>query len=432
MRSEVPLAGKRLLILDGTQIGREIVLHAQRLGVVAIVADYNEVAKAPAKQIADEHVLVSITDVDAVVQAIADHRIDGVVAGFSDMILPYYAEICERTGVPAYGTPDLFRTFTDKSIYKPLCNEHGVPVVEGYSLKDFDDDVEADVRFPVIVKPSRGSGSRGVTVCHDRGSVRATAAELEAATEDDLIIEQFLEGDEATAFWLFGDGMYELTMLANRHTVRYDRDSPPLPYAYTSPSASVHRYQAEIAPAVRSMLASVGVRDGMMFMQGIVDGDGVFRTYDIGFRVTGTQEYRLLDSVAGINPLDMLINFALTGTMGPLEWVDSVDAESGPYSYNVSVSMSPGTVGEVIGLDEVRKIPGVISAIPTRGTGDILPNEARGQLRQITVRVLGIAGSTDDLQSAVSNIWDRIRVLSDDGEDLTLDPPELNLRGWLN
>ena len=431
MQHDSPVAGKRLLILDGTQIGREIVLHAQSMGVVAIVADYNDVSKAPAKQIADEHVLVSITDVDAVVQAIADHRIDGVVAGFSDMILPFYAEICERAGLPAYANPDLFRTFTDKSVYKQLCDEHGVPVVEGYSIEDFDDRSETEIRFPVIVKPSRGSGSRGVTVCHDRESVRSVVVELNACTDDDLIIEQFLEGDEATAFWLFGDGVYELTMLANRHTVRYDQDSPPLPFAYTSPSASVHRYQEEITPAVRQMLASAGVRDGMMFMQGIVDRDGVFRTYDIGFRVTGTQEYRLLDDLVGINPLDMLIGFALTGRMLPGDWPDSIDPTAGPYSFNVSVSMAPGTVHDVMGLDEVRAMPEVVSAIPTRNPGDVLPLEGKGQLRQIAVRVLGTAESEEHLLAAASKIRERIRIVADDGQDLTLDPPALDVTGKL-
>ncbi|MGO1874284.1 MAG: ATP-grasp domain-containing protein [Canibacter sp.] len=431
MQSDSLVAGKRLLILDGTQIGREIVLHAQRLGVVTIVADYNEVANAPAKQIADEHVLVSITDVDAVVQTITDHRIDGVVAGFSDMILPYYAEICERAGLPAYGNLDLFRTFTDKSVYKKLCTEHDVPVVEGYSLTDFDDQSEVEVRFPVILKPARGSGSRGVRVCHDRESVRTIAAELNAATADDLIIEQFLDGDEATAFWLFGDGTFELTMLANRHTVRYDQDSPPLPYAYTSPSAAVHRYQEEIAPAVQTMLEAAGVRDGMMFMQGIVDRDGVFRTYDIGYRVTGTQEYRLLEELAGINPLDMLICFALTGRMLPEDWRDAVDPAAVPYSFNVSVSMAPGTVHNVTGLEEVRAMSEVVSAIPTRNRGDVLPPEGKGQLRQIAVRVLGTASSSEHLLKTASMIRERIRIVGDDGRDLTLDPPALDVTGRL-
>ena len=51
---------------------------------------------SPAKQIADEHYRISTTDVDAVSEFIREKHIDGVFVGFVDLLLPYYAEICQK------------------------------------------------------------------------------------------------------------------------------------------------------------------------------------------------------------------------------------------------------------------------------------------------------------------------------------------------
>ena len=91
------LIGKRLLIMGGMRISCEIVRKAKEMGIVTIVADYNPVEKSPAKVIADEALNLNITDVDAVVKTIEEKRIDGVLVGFNDMLLPFYAEICQRT-----------------------------------------------------------------------------------------------------------------------------------------------------------------------------------------------------------------------------------------------------------------------------------------------------------------------------------------------
>ena len=90
------LKGKRLLILGGMRFSCEIVNKAKEMGIYTLVADYNKIEDSPAKQIADEAVDLSVTDVEAVVDFISNNAVDGVFVGFNDMLLPYYAEICKN------------------------------------------------------------------------------------------------------------------------------------------------------------------------------------------------------------------------------------------------------------------------------------------------------------------------------------------------
>jgi hypothetical protein len=60
------------------------------------------------------------------------------------------------------------------------------------------------------------------------------------------------------------------------------------------------------------MFKSIGMTDGMIFIQTFVE-NGRFIFYEMGYRLTGSLEYKLMDKLLGINPLNMMIEFALTG-----------------------------------------------------------------------------------------------------------------------
>ena len=138
------LKGKRLLILGGMRFSCEIVRKAQQMGIYTLVADYNKIEDSPGKQIADEAVDLSVIDVDAVVDYVKRNAIDGIFVGFNDMLLPYYAEICAKAGLPCYGTKEQFETLIAKNQYKALCRQFGVPTIPEYNLND------ENIKYPVL------------------------------------------------------------------------------------------------------------------------------------------------------------------------------------------------------------------------------------------------------------------------------------------
>lgn len=426
------LAGKRLLIMHGTHIAAEIVRAAKRMGVTTVVADYNPVEKAPAKQIADEHYDVSLLEVDAVVELVKSKRIDGVAAGFSDLLLPYYAQVCERAGMPSYGTEEQFRLFTDKRKYRQLFAEYGIPTITGYGIEAFTNDADIDVDYPVIVKPAEGSGSRGIAICHTREKVlEAVARANDTFLGHETVIERFLAGEEVTAFWIFQDGEAQLSALANRHVHTYQKGSTPLPYTYTLPSRHLPQFQTETEGPMRRMFQDLGIQNGMMFIQGKIIG-GTFHPYDVGYRLTGTQEYWLIEELSGYNPLEMLIHFALTGSMGEPKLHSKTNAATERYGFNVSVSIKPGTIARYEGLDEIAALPGVKSIIKGHREGRTLTTEDQGQLIQIALRVLGVCQTSTEAVATIENVRNLARIYSTEDEDLTLrTPPPVDTDAFL-
>lgn len=409
------LKGKRLLIMGGMRISCEIVRKAKSMGIVTIVADYYPVEKSPAKAISDEAIEVSVTDIDAVVKVIKDYNIDGVFVGFNDMLLPFYADICKKAGLPCYGTKEQFETLIAKDKYKALCRQFGVPTIPEYKIDD------EDIKYPVLVKPVDSSGSRGITICHNRKELEvAVETGRNASKAGKVLIERYMDGREVTVFWTFQNGNYYLSALSNRH-VKHNQgmDVIPLPVGYTFPSVFLPKYRAEVEENCKRMFKHLEIKDGMMFMQCKVE-DGTCYVYDLGFRLTGSLEYKILKRVCGYDPLEMMIEFALTGKMGEESIADKAVPEFKTPAFNVSCLCAPGTIKSITGIEEVKSFKEVEDVVIAHAPGEIITEQMKGLLAQITVRILGSVDNKEDLLPVMQRIDDTIHIIGEYDEELLL------------
>ncbi|MDO5702342.1 MAG: ATP-grasp domain-containing protein [Lachnospiraceae bacterium] len=416
------LKGKRLLILGGARLSCEIIRHAKAMGIVTAVTDWYPIEKSPAKQEADEAYFVSTSDIDAMVDLIKKEKFDGVITGFTDSVLPYYAEMCVRAGLPAYGTKEQFEIFINKERYKELMRKYDVPTIPEYRVNaDRFEESAADIVYPVIVKPADSSGSRGLTVCSNAQELKdAIGFALESSKDRECLVEQYIDSGEATVFWLFEDGKYDMMLLGNRHIKHNQEGVLPLPVGYTYPASVQKEFLEKTAPKMEEMFRAVGIRDGMMFMQ-CKTVDGTLLVYDIGYRLTGSLEYINIKEMCGYDPMDMLIRYALTGSMGGEEEGIRVDPYlGGAFSYNVSLLCKPGKIAKITGLREIRRLPGVIDVVVAHPEGEIITEDMRGLLAQITIRVLGRADSVSGMKDEILKIQELARVISEDGEDMIL------------
>ena len=73
------------------------------------------------------------------------------------------------------------------------------------------------------------------------------------------------------------------------------------------PSKHLKVYRQTLEPNVLDMLKSIEIKNGMILIQSFIE-DGIFSFYEIAFRLNGTMEYKIIDKLNGINPLEMMIN----------------------------------------------------------------------------------------------------------------------------
>ena len=362
--------GKKLLILGGIKYECDIVEHAKKMGAYTIVADYD--TDSPAKKIADRAVLIDATDVDAIVDFCRKEKIDGITTGFVDILLPGWIKMCKKLNLPCYVTSKMLSMSTDKVDFKNTCEQYGVSVPKTFFVgKELKQELLDSIKYPVFVKPLDASGSRGCGVCNDADEVKAQFADaISYSPTDTGIIEEYLKGREFLLDYIGVDGEFRLVEMFDRYMGRDRSSARNFSNVSLAPSFAIDQYYATVDEKVRSMFKKLGFMNGLIFLQGHIDGDKI-TFYEMGCRLGGSF-FDLEQACLGMNAVDMIIRHALTGKM--VESIDTIPDRAAKFKKFAAVNnflLAGGneTIAHIKGIEEAKQLPSYITAIQYREEG---------------------------------------------------------------
>lgn len=395
------LKGKKLLILGGITAMVEVAKRAHELGIIVYVTDYLE--NSPAKKVADKSFMVSATDVDAVVKLCKEETVDGIITGNCDMLLPYYAQICNKLNFPCYGTVEQFEIMTDKKRFKDLCRKYSVPTIPEYT----EEDVELDkLQYPVLIKPIDSSGSRGITICYNKEDiVKGREKALSYSPSKKYLIEKYMQGDEVVLYYYFQDGQPTFVTMCDRYVHKQAIDIPQISVAYIFPSNYINEYlKTEIDANIVKMFKETGLKNGCIFLQAFIE-NGIPYIYEPGYRTNGAREQYIINQTCGISCVDMLISYALTGK----EYEGKIQEKLDPYlNGKVAAMISPimeiGKVDKIIGLEKLQSKQTIVETILINQEGSVLTEKDRGTLKQIAYRAYIVEANKQDLKKTVDYV----------------------------
>ncbi|MDP3387192.1 MAG: ATP-grasp domain-containing protein [Eubacteriales bacterium] len=414
------IRGKKLLILGGNRISCEIIKAAKKLGVYVVVTDYLE--NSPGKKIADESYMISTTDVEGVVNLIKCEQIDGILTGFIDSMLLYYNEISKKAGIPCYGTYEQFQIATDKQKFKRYCRRFDIPVVDEYHIEFpfIRKDLER-IEYPVLIKPVDNSGARGIFICNNADELMEKyPVSISFSKTKQVIIERYMISEEVTIFYLIQNGDIVLSSMADRHVKNSQGGTIPLPVAYTFPSKWLIKYQNDTNNKVVEMFKSMGLKNGMVFIQSFIE-DSKCIFYEMGFRLTGSLEFKIIEKLNGLNPMEMMINHALTGKMCDQDIKSIINPNYSKFGFNITFLARPGQIDKIDGIEDVKVLDNVIDVVMAYDKGETILDDAQGTLKQVIIRVLGVADTNSEMIDLMDRVHGLIHVYSEDGEDMLLD-----------
>lgn len=415
------LKGKRLLLLGAQEMMCSAVTTAKKLGAYTIVADYNE--DFPAKKFADEKLLISTSDIDGLLKACREKKVDGVFSGYSELNQFFTLELCEKGGYPYYGTREQVETLAVKDNFKRCCAKYGVPGVPEFTLTEelLAEDM-AKLEYPVIVKPVDSFSGKGITICSDESMVAgAVKAAIKQSRAGKFLVEKYMDDehyDVITAYYSIQDGKVALDAMVDRYM--YSFGTRRLNTALLYPSQYLDRYIKEADAKVRNMLEQIGVKNGTLFIEGCVNADG-FWFWESGFRLCGAQQQILPSHICGVDIQEMLICYALTGRMADEDKMCLEDPYfHGKSACNGVVFINKGTIAEISGIDEIRNIPGVVNFSPLHAVGSTVSDEDIGTLNQSFARFHIIADSKEELFTKITGIYDKLKVISTEGDNMVM------------
>lgn len=402
---------KTLLILGGFPQMIDIVFTAKEMGVKTIVVDKDE--NSPAKKFADKTFNISTNEIEKLVELCKNENIDGVFTGFEDFNIHIACELCEILNLPFYATKSQLECITNKILFKEKCKEYGIPIIEQYSKN------QAAIlgKYPYIIKPADSYGSRGITVCRnakelEEGYLKAKKVSKTAT----VIIERFVDYDYGTElFYTIVNGEIYLTATADRYTVKNGETTVPLPVAEVFPSRQRNKMVNELDANLRRMFRGLNIKNGLILIQSLFDGNDFF-VYEMAFRFTGEQHYRLVSKQQGVNLAKMMIKLSLGEDISEYQTEKLKDEYFVFPSVNLVLILNSGKIKCVSGLEKVYKIDEVVSYNLTHFNNDII--KASGDYSHMLIRINMVAKNYENLKTAVKKVDDFVTVTSDAGEDM--------------
>lgn len=407
------LTGKNLLILGATAYINNVVLTARRMGVRTIVVDPNP--ESPAKKNADKSYDIDTKDIDALALIVQEERIDGVMTAYSDVNLPVCRILCEKFDMPFYASQKNIDQTVDKVLFKTMCRKYGVPVVPEYTESDID-----NIEYPVIVKPSDSYGSKGITVCRTREQLISgiSKAKLTSPTGK-IIIEKYMICDDVNLDYVMQDGNIVLSAVGDRYVNKDQQGLSPLSLAVIYPSVYTDEYIGSIDEKVKRMFREEGFDNGMVFIQSFKSEKG-FYFFEMGYRPGGGQSSVLLKKINGIDYVEYLINYALTGKMADYSIESRNRLHYSDAACSLVVLLKQGKIKTIEGLDKIMTIPEVLNITQFYEPGDIVPPEAVGNLGQSFCRMHIVAESKSELKKTVDLIQRELKIIDVNGNDMLL------------
>ena len=413
------LRGKKLLLMGGAAFSQDLRKYADEKGyqMIAVGQDISRL-----KAFADEAYQINTQDIDAIERLIREKKIDGIFVGTTEVNIPPAIELSKRTGAHFYVNKEQWDILSNKHTFKDLLNRHGIGTIPEYDLSGgLTDEIISTMHFPVLVKPADSSGARGISVANDSEELKRSYVYAESFSKSKkVLVERFMQGmDDTFIRYHFQDGNYSISSSYDRHVNTSMGGFGGIGIAYIHPSKHLQVFMSQYDEKFKSVFKSLDLKDGMITLQSFVDKDENFYFYEAGYRLGGSQSYIFTDYLNKSNTLQYMVNYALTGKMSDF----SIAERDNPFitvpCVNLYIALKPGKITVFDGVDEVRRIPGVLNVTELFGLGETV--EKTGSLNQVCIRMHVTGESKDAINKTLERIYDTLDIRDENMDDMILE-----------
>ena len=276
---------KKLLMLGGGFLQKYVIRKAKTLGyyVLCLDADPNAVGFA----IADEHAVINIVDEEACLAYARDKQVDGVLTAATDFSVLTMSRIAEELHLPGinYQSAKVIKNkaLVRKRLFEANADDTGI----SYEIDSVDDiaDILPKIKFPVMMKPVDGSGSRGASkVEKAEDFVKAAEFAMNGSITHRAVAEPFIEGKEYGVESFVDNGVIHVLGVMQK-----DMTLPPY-YAelgHAIPSGLTPELETKVKSCVYRAIFALGVNHGSVNMDLLITNEGNVHIVDVGARMGG-------------------------------------------------------------------------------------------------------------------------------------------------
>ena len=358
------MSGKErtIMIIGAGRFQLPAILKAKEMGFKVLALDKD--SEAVGSKYADDFEAIDVKDVEGAIKTARKFDVDGVLSIVSELGVYTTAIVAKEMGLPGL-KPEAAKAVTNKAVMREILEKKELPsphFVKAYTKEDVLVAIDK-LKLPVVIKPTDNSGSRGVSKIEKMENLEFSFNwAKENARNGELIVENYIEGEEMTVEAISYKGRHEILAMSVKKRI-------PFPYCVsidlTYPPPYEEKMLLKVCEVVKKALTALGVDNGASHSEVLMTKDGPF-IVEIAGRGGGFGVFSdIIPLVSGVDPVEQCINIAMGF---------DVDIKAKYQHAAVLRFFTPkhGKIVGISGLEEARKLPGVYMVELEVKVGDIL------------------------------------------------------------
>ena len=272
----------KLAIIGANDFQRQLILKAREMKLETHVFAWED--GAVGKECADYFYPISIIEKEKILKECQKIKIDGICSIASDLAVLTVDYIAEKMGLNA-NSVHCSHIATNKFAMRNAFKSNGDPIPKYAEVelgKTYD---ISDFKYPLIVKPTDRSGSRGITkITEESQLVDAIKDACAESFEHKAMIEEFVEGKEYSVECISFHGKHVLLAVTEKLTTGAPHF---IETGHNQPALISQEVLNQIKSIIYHALDSLNITEGASHSEIKIDKKGLIKIIEIGSRMGG-------------------------------------------------------------------------------------------------------------------------------------------------
>lgn len=346
---------KKILILGVGDAQLNLIKAAMEFGYYIVVCDLRDDREG--SKLADRFYKVDYMDREAILEIAKKEKVDGVISN-SEPAMLNVAYLSEQLGLPG-NSMESIEVLLSKHKFRDLQRKVGVYAPEHHVVSSLEELFRKakGMQYPIIIKPTESSGTRGTTKLSsfDETNIRLayeTCREFSRnnkVTAEEYVEMQSLTVNDADIFVLGDEIIWDGWLWENRSA-----QAPMLPMTEVFPMALPEQKKKDIQDTVNKLIKESGVRHGEYNVETYEAPNGETFVIEINPRQAGNYIPQLIEEHTGVSLTKLLVSTAVDD-MSYYEYLKTFERENNYITLQVVFSEEEGIFDQLHISPEIEK-----------------------------------------------------------------------------
>lgn len=273
---------KKIAIIGANDFQRQLILKAKEMELETHVFAWEE--GAVGKNDADFFYPISIVEKEQILKKCQEIKIDGICSIASDLAVLTVNYVAEKMGLNS-NSIECSEIATNKFLMRQAFEKNGDPIPKFMEVSENSPYDLSNFSFPLIVKPTDRSGSRGITKISEKEQLPlAIKSACEESFEKKAVIEEFAEGNEYSVECVSYHGKHTFLAVTQKLTTGAPHF---IETGHNQPAPINDEITEKIKTVIYHALDSLKITDGASHSEIKIDDSGNIKIIEIGSRMGG-------------------------------------------------------------------------------------------------------------------------------------------------